>query len=131
MSVNTLNIMDKVSTTGRQAALAAGAVLSQNYLKPQQISLKSAIDPVTDTDLTSQETIITLIHQTFPDHGFLAEEGRSRRDNVWEGAKGRGPLPPPPHPLPQSHKGLKGPEEAGPEAPPPPEPLQGWEGGLG
>jgi len=77
----------KIIATGRQAALAAGAVLRQNYLQPHQVMLKGAIDPVTETDLQSQETIITLIRQAFPDHGFLAEEGKvgagSPRPHRW------------------------------------------------
>ena len=67
-------ILDKVAETGRQAALAAGAVLRQNYYKPHQIIMKGAIDPVTESDLESQELIIALIRQTFPDHVILAEE---------------------------------------------------------
>jgi myo-inositol-1(or 4)-monophosphatase len=70
-------MMEKVIRTGRQAALSAGAILRQNYLKPHRVTLKGAIDPVTETDLQSQETIIALIRQTFPDHGFLAEEERA------------------------------------------------------
>src|SRR4030042_1920803 len=90
-------MMDRIIKTGRQAALAAGEVLRRNYLQPHHITLNSAMDPVTETDLASQETIISLIQQTFPEHGFLAEEGR-----VGEGAKGRGPsphktTPPPPY----------------------------------
>ncbi len=68
-------MLEKVARIGRQAALAAGSVLRQNYLKPQRVTLKGAIDPVTESDLQSQEMIIALIRQTFPDHGFLAEEG--------------------------------------------------------
>jgi len=120
-----LIILNKAIEVGRQAALAAGAVLRQNYLKPQHITLKSAIDPVTETDLQSQETIINLIRQTFPDHGFLAEE------IVGEGAKGHRPLAPPPHPLPQTLKGKDLPQGARPRASPPAAPLQGWEGGWG
>ncbi len=67
-------MIPKVVDIGRQAALAAGAVLRQGYLKPHRIQLKSAIDPVTESDLQSQEMIIRLIRQVFPDHGFLAEE---------------------------------------------------------
>ena len=67
-------ILDKVAETGRQAALATGAVLRQNYCKPHQITMKGAIDPVTESDLESQELIIALIRQTFPDHVILAEE---------------------------------------------------------
>ena len=77
-------MLEKVAQTGRQAALAAGAVLRQNYSKPHQITMKGAIDPVTETDLQSQEMIIALIRQTFPDHVILAEEtiGDSRRPGV-------------------------------------------------
>ncbi|MFZ5453967.1 MAG: inositol monophosphatase family protein [Thermodesulfobacteriota bacterium] len=67
-------MLDKVAQVGRRAALAAGAVMRLNYLKPQQVTLKGAIDPVTETDLQAQEMIIGLISQTFPEHGFLAEE---------------------------------------------------------
>jgi myo-inositol-1(or 4)-monophosphatase len=59
---------------GRRAALAAGFLLKLNYEKPHDITLKGAIDPVTESDLASQETIISLIRLTFPDHGILAEE---------------------------------------------------------
>jgi myo-inositol-1(or 4)-monophosphatase len=83
-------LLPKVVDIGRQAALAAGAVLRQGYLKPHHIRLKSAIDPVTDSDLQSQETIIHLIRQNFPDHGFLAEES--------VGGGGRGPRPLAPSP---------------------------------
>ena len=67
-------MLDKVAETGRQAALATGAVLRQNYYKPHQITMKGAIDPVTESDLESQEMIIALIRQRFPEHGILAEE---------------------------------------------------------
>jgi myo-inositol-1(or 4)-monophosphatase len=67
-------ILDQVRHVGQQAALAAGALLKLNYEKPHDITLKSAIDPVTESDFASQETIIRLIRQTFPDHGILAEE---------------------------------------------------------
>ncbi len=70
----TKELLDKVAETGRQAALAAGAVLRQNYSKPHQITMKGAIDPVTESDLESQEMIIALIRQRFPEHGILAEE---------------------------------------------------------
>ncbi|MGQ9689156.1 MAG: inositol monophosphatase family protein, partial [Desulfobaccales bacterium] len=59
---------------GRRAALAAGFLLKLNYEQPHDITLKSAIDPVTESDLASQETIISLIRLNFPDHGILAEE---------------------------------------------------------
>jgi len=67
-------LLDRVAAVGRQAALAAGAVLRQNYYKPHRITLKGVIDPVTETDIQSQEMITALIRQTFPGHGLLAEE---------------------------------------------------------
>jgi myo-inositol-1(or 4)-monophosphatase len=65
---------DKIAQIGRQAALAAGAVMRQNYHQPHEITMKGAIDPVTETDFQCQEIIIGMIHRAFPDHGFLAEE---------------------------------------------------------
>jgi myo-inositol-1(or 4)-monophosphatase len=67
-------MMDKIAQIGRQAALAAGAVMRLNYEKPHEITMKGAIDPVTETDYQCQEIIIGMIRQAFPDHGFLAEE---------------------------------------------------------
>jgi myo-inositol-1(or 4)-monophosphatase len=65
---------DKIAQIGRQAALAAGAVMRQNYPKPHLITMKGAIDPVTETDYECQEIILAMLRQAFPDHGFLAEE---------------------------------------------------------
>jgi myo-inositol-1(or 4)-monophosphatase len=65
---------DKIAQTGRQAALAAGAIMRLNYQKPHHITMKGAIDPVTETDFQCQEIIMGIIRQAFPDHSFLAEE---------------------------------------------------------
>jgi myo-inositol-1(or 4)-monophosphatase len=78
-------MQEKVAQVGRQAALAAGAVMRQNYLKPHRVTLKGAIDPVTETDYQAQEIIVTIIRRAFPDHEFLAEE-----------REGEGGAPPPP-----------------------------------
>ncbi len=83
---------EQIRQVGRQAARAAGALLKQNYEKPHCITMKGAIDPVTESDFASQKLIVNLIHQAFPDHGILAEEVM---DGVGEGAKGRGPWPAP------------------------------------
>ena len=82
---------DKIAQIGRQAALAAGAVMRQNYSKPHQVTMKGAIDPVTETDFQCQEIIIGMIRQAFPDHGFLAEE---------RAGEGSGEQPPPAAPEP-------------------------------
>ena len=90
------DILDKVAETGRQAALATGAVLRQNYSKPHQITMKGAIDPVTESDLESQELTIALIRQRFPEHGILAEETTGDVEPPPSAAApARGKLPPP------------------------------------
>ncbi len=87
---------DKIAQIGRQAALAAGAVMRQNYQQPHQITMKGAIDPVTETDFQCQEIIMAMIRQAFPDHGFLAEE-----------RAGEGDVGQPPSAVPEiSHPGL-------------------------
>jgi len=87
---------DKIAQIGRQAALAAGAVMRQNYPKPHEITMKGAIDPVTETDFQCQEIILAMLRQAFPEHGFLAEE------RVGEGGLGQ-----PPSAVPEiSHPGL-------------------------
>jgi myo-inositol-1(or 4)-monophosphatase len=75
-------LLDRAAAVGRQAALAAGAVLRLNYHKPHRITYKGAIDPVTESDLQSQEMIIALIRQTFPEHGFLAEEKTGKGEQL-------------------------------------------------
>ncbi len=99
-------MLEKVGRIGRQAALAAGAVMRQNYLKPHQVSMKGAIDPVTETDYQAQEIVMIIISRAFPEHGFLAEEreeggggGRSSPDerNELGGAPGTWEADSPPH----------------------------------
>lgn len=78
---------EKIAQAGRQAALAAGAALRLNYLKPHEVRLKGIIDPVTESDLQAQDISLALIRRHFPEHSFLAEE------EVGE-AGSQGPLPP-------------------------------------
>jgi myo-inositol-1(or 4)-monophosphatase len=91
-SGNQSKMLEKIVTVGRQAALAAGAVLRLNYLKPHDIHLKGVIDPVTESDLQAQEIIMALIRRHFPEHGFLAEE-EVGEENVGAGASGPWPSP--------------------------------------
>ncbi len=83
-------MLEKIARAGRQAALAAGAVLRQNYYKPHEITLKGAIDPVTESDLAAQEMIIALIRQQFTGHDFLAEEATGERGVAAEASPGAG-----------------------------------------
>jgi myo-inositol-1(or 4)-monophosphatase len=48
------------------------------------ITEKSSNDFVTEVDRAAEEIIIKLLHKTYPDHGFLAEEsGESNSDNEY------------------------------------------------
>jgi myo-inositol-1(or 4)-monophosphatase len=78
--------LDLVRQVGSSAALAAGALLRQNYEKPHDITMKGAIDPVTESDFASQQLIIGLIRQTFPDHSIMAEEVIEEEPGVGEGS---------------------------------------------
>ena len=84
---------DKIAQIGRQAALAAGAVMRLNYGKPHEITMKGAIDPVTETDFQCQAVIIGMIRQAFPDHVFLAEERGGEGEAGPSARPPRGPAP--------------------------------------
>jgi DNA polymerase II len=82
---------------------------------------------VAELDFASMYPTIMAIHNISPETvncRCCAEVG--------EGAKGRRPLPPPPHPLPQSlERGKIRLEKSGLKAPPSPAPLRGLGGGCG
>ena len=59
----------------KQAALAAGAVLSQNMNGARKVSYKGEINLVTEMDRLSEKIIVDAILGAFPRHGILAEEG--------------------------------------------------------
>lgn len=59
----------------RRAALDAGLMLRKNLDAAQKVSFKGTVDLVTEFDNLSQEMIFNRISASFPEHGFLAEEG--------------------------------------------------------
>ncbi len=63
-----------------KAALSAGEVLRNRYLQPHQIKHKGDIDLVTEADLASEETILTIIKHYDPQGEILAEESHSSLD---------------------------------------------------
>lgn len=62
------------------AALEAGQMLRQGMNKGREISFKGTVDLVTNFDNKAQEMIFDRLSRSFPDHGFLAEEGLSRKE---------------------------------------------------
>ena len=58
-----------------RAALDAGAILRGRLSQTREVAYKGLIDLVTDADRASEELISGRVRTTFPDHGFLGEEG--------------------------------------------------------
>ena len=67
--------MDRYLEAAVAAAREGGAVLQQWFLKVQAKSKSHAADLVTEADVASQEVIFKLLHEAFPEHNFLGEEG--------------------------------------------------------
>lgn len=64
-----------------EAALAAGKILRERKDSFGKISYKEFYDPVTEVDLLCEQTIISHIKKTFPEHNILAEESGSTQGN--------------------------------------------------
>ncbi len=70
--------------TAKKAALAAGQIVMEHFRKlpPGAIRSKQKNDFLSFVDEQSEQTIITIIKESFPKHAFLAEEsGASRNEN--------------------------------------------------
>jgi myo-inositol-1(or 4)-monophosphatase len=70
--------VDAYLETAKAAAREAGRLLGENYGKRGEIMYKGTVDLVTRFDKESQDLIYRRLAASFPDHGFLAEEGLSR-----------------------------------------------------
>jgi myo-inositol-1(or 4)-monophosphatase len=57
------------------AAEAAGRVLRDGFGRQHQIEYKGEADLVTEADEEAERKIMEVIHEAFPDHGMLTEEG--------------------------------------------------------
>jgi myo-inositol-1(or 4)-monophosphatase len=71
---------DQHLRAAREAALEAGRMLRSGMDEGREISFKGAVDLVTNFDRRAQDLIYERLSATFPDHGFLAEEGLNRRE---------------------------------------------------
>eukprot|EP01100_Stratorugosa_tubuloviscum_P008237 TRINITY_DN342_c0_g2_i1.p1 TRINITY_DN342_c0_g2~~TRINITY_DN342_c0_g2_i1.p1 ORF type:complete len:288 (+),score=168.57 TRINITY_DN342_c0_g2_i1:57-920(+) len=71
--------LDDCFEIAKKAALAAGQVIREAYLKPI-VSLQTKttnVDLVTETDKKAEEVIIAIIKEKFPDHFIIGEESVS------------------------------------------------------
>jgi myo-inositol-1(or 4)-monophosphatase len=59
----------------REAALEAGKMLKLGLNERSEVTFKGAIDLVTNFDNRAKAMIFSRLKESFPDHGFLAEEG--------------------------------------------------------
>ncbi|KAG7672711.1 hypothetical protein Ndes2526B_g08758 [Nannochloris sp. 'desiccata'] len=71
----------------QRAADAGAAIILDAVDKPRNISYKGATDLVTDTDKASEDAILKIISEAFPDHAILGEEGgvfgNTASDYLW------------------------------------------------
>ena len=70
--------LERIRATARQAAASAGEILREGLTRKIEVGFKGRINLVTEIDLASERTIIGILSEAFPEHGFLAEESGSR-----------------------------------------------------
>lgn len=67
------------------AALKAGDLLKKNRGRVKKVDYKGKINIVTEIDLLSERTIITIIKKNFPDHSILTEESEGQKtDSIYK-----------------------------------------------
>jgi myo-inositol-1(or 4)-monophosphatase len=69
-----------------EIARASGALLAEMYKTPIEISYKRPSDIVTEADRRSEALIVERLHQTFPSHAVISEEGGGQKiqsDYCW------------------------------------------------
>src|SRR5258708_8838350 len=62
-------------TAAVEIAREAGAILSEEFDRPLQITYKGDADLVTQADKRSEAAIVKRLTEFFPEHGIAAEEG--------------------------------------------------------
>src|SRR5713101_6036694 len=72
--------MDTHLQTAIEAAHRAGEVLLRKLPQTRQVRYKGLRDIVTDADESAQQMIAEIIHDRFPQHAFLGEEGAHDAD---------------------------------------------------
>jgi len=66
-----------------RAAAAAGEIQRGLFGRLTRVEYKGPYDPVTEADRASEEAIIGVLHDAFPGHAFLGEEGGQRGDAAY------------------------------------------------
>lgn len=80
--------IEEIRRIAEEAARSAGDLLRDGLLKDFKVSYKGAVDLVTEVDTASEDLIVSIIKEKFPDHLILAEEGHRDEDVRREEVKG-------------------------------------------
>jgi len=78
--------IDLIKRTGIKAAFESSKILKSYFGNISDIRKKGAIDLVTEADTASEEKIIGIIREMFPEHSILAEESgldQEDEDHQW------------------------------------------------
>jgi myo-inositol-1(or 4)-monophosphatase len=65
----------RILDTAEEAARAAGEVLLGFVGRALEVRHKGAVDLVTEADRASEDRIVSIVRERFPEHAILAEEG--------------------------------------------------------
>ena len=71
-------------TAACRAALTGGGILRELYGRPHEITMKGAINLVTEADVASETAIIASLEEDAPSIAFLAEESGEGQENLLE-----------------------------------------------
>ena len=74
--------MSRFLSSAVEVAQAAGKLLRDQLGRAREISYKGAINLVTEMDRRAERLIVERLHEAFPDHGILAEEGGAQSGTV-------------------------------------------------
>ncbi len=69
---------DDMLKIAEDAARAGGIILMKYLGQPLELEFKGDVDLVTKADRLSEESIVSIIRNTYPDHQILAEEGTNQ-----------------------------------------------------
>lgn len=69
------DIIERAGALAKELAYAAGALAREAARTERRISYKGSVDLVTDADEASERLIVAGIHEAFPDHRLIGEEG--------------------------------------------------------
>lgn len=74
--------LDLALSTAVSAALEAGEIIRKTFRTGIVDKVKTATDPVTETDLACEAAVQAIISKTFPAHAFLGEEESGGSYNI-------------------------------------------------